>query len=179
MLPFSTISERFDGVARYVAIYALIASFFILDVIALPSPFNVLMVIPFLNVMIYYWAAYRPTLLPSPVVFIMGLLADIMAGTPLGLTAVLLVLVHWAISDQRTFLSGQSFPMVWLVFIVVNGAVVLAQWLVIGLVSWGWSSVLSLSPQVIAAVVAFPLLFIILHLAHKILPSPKLSLRSR
>lgn len=179
MLPFSTISEKFDDVARYFAIYVLIALFFILDVISLPSPFDVLMIIPFLNVMIYYWAAYRPTLLPAVAIFIIGLLADIMAGTPLGLTAVLLVLVHGAISDQRAFLSGQSFLMVWLVFIVVNSAMILAQWLVTGLVNWGWSSVLSLSPQIIAGVVAFPVLFIILHLAHKILPSPKLSLTSR
>ena len=179
MLPFSTISETFDDIARYAAIYLLMAVFFVLDIIALPSPFDVLMIIPFLNIGVYYWAAYRPALIPAIAVFILGLLVDIMAGTPLGLSAVLLVLVRWAVADQRAFLSGQSFPMVWLVFIVMNTAIVLLQWLVTGLVNLGWANIMSLSPQIIAGVIAFPPLCMIFHLVHKILPSPKMSLTSR
>ena len=179
MLPFSSISEKFDDIARYFAVYLLIIFFFILDVVSLPSPFDVVMVIPFLNMVVYYWAAFRATLLPPVAVFVLGLVADSLVSTPLGMNAVLLVLVHWAISDQRAFISAQSFPMVWLVFILVNSAVMLSQWLVTGLIAFDWVSILALTPQIVAGASTFPILFVILHLAHKILPSPKLSLTSR
>ena len=179
MLPFSTIGEKFEDIARFGAVYALITLFFILDVIPVPQPFDGLMAVPFLTITVYYWAAYRPTLLPVLAVFILGLLLDIMGGTPIGLNAILLVLLHWAISDQRAFLSAQSFLMVWLVFCVVSTGVIIVQWAITGLVNLGWASIALLWPQMLAGIVAYPMLTILLHLIHKILPSPKMPLTSR
>ena len=47
---------------------------------------------PYLVVMgLYYWAIYRPTLIPIPYCFVLGIIVDLVTGVPLGLYAFLLL----------------------------------------------------------------------------------------
>jgi len=179
MLPFSSIGERLDDIARFSAVYFLIAIFFTAEIIALPSPFDGFRLVPFLMITVYFWAAYRPNILPPLLVFILGLLADIITGAPIGVGAIILVLMNWAISSQRAFLSAQSFPMVWLVFGMVYAVITVLQWLVFGLVQLQWSSITHIMPQYLAGLIAFPFVSIICHLANKILPNQNFTLTSR
>lgn len=179
MLPFSTIGEKFDDILRFSAVYLIILAFFIADVIALPSPLDGLSLIPFMMITTYYWAIYRPTVLPVFVVFALGILLDIMSGMPLGFNAIILVLIHWAISDQRAFLTAQSFIVIWLAFSVIYTTIVILQWLIFGLLNFDWASLSLITPQLIAGIVSFPFVMIILHLAHKILPRANFPLTSR
>lgn len=179
MLPFSSISERLEDIARYSVTYALICVFFFADVIAIPDPFDWAMAIPFLVIAIYFWSIYRPTIIPALLAFILGLMLDILSGAPFGLNAMLFVLMQWAVSDQRAFLSAQNFVMLWLVFAIIFTAITLIQWLVIGLVNLGWVSLTKAIPQIATALVAFPPIVFILHIIHRILPNMKMSLSSR
>lgn len=179
MLPFSSIGERFDEIARFGTVYAILIFFIVIEILAFPDPFSSLQFVPFLMISVYFWALYRPNVLPPLLVFIFGLLVDVMSGLPIGVGAIILVLLNWAISEQRAFLSAQSFAMKWLVFGMVYLVIVIVQWMVLGLINFEWSSIAQIIPQFIVGMVAFPFVMIIHHLAYKILPSPNFTLTSR
>ena len=57
----------------------------------------------------YYWTIYRPALMPSIALFFLGVLQDLVTGGPLGLMALVLLLVHWLVDAQRRVFLGKSF----------------------------------------------------------------------
>lgn len=61
----------------------------------------------------YFWTIYRPNLMPSIALFILGLLQDLVTGGPLGLMALVLLLVHWLVDAQRRVFLGKSFVVGW------------------------------------------------------------------
>jgi rod shape-determining protein MreD len=105
--------DRLDRVARR----CLPVAFTLLLVLAsvlplrLPEATPAKAVLPLLAV--YYWAVYRPDLLPAAAVFLIGLLHDILAGLPIGLSTAVLLAVYGVVVRQRRFLIGRSFAVVW------------------------------------------------------------------
>ena len=77
---------------------------------------------------VYYWAIYRPDKLPYAATFSAGLLQDILSGGPLGMTAVILVLVHGIVRSQRSFFHGKPFHVVWWGFSLVAPVAALIGW---------------------------------------------------
>ena len=61
----------------------------------------------------YYWTIYRPNLMPSIALFFLGLLQDLVTGGPLGLMALVLLLVHWVVDAQRRVFLGKPFVVGW------------------------------------------------------------------
>lgn len=176
MIPFSTFGERFDFSIRVCVTYAVLFTLFLLNVITLPIPFPGAVKIPFILMAVYYWSIYRPTLIPSALVFIAGLLLDLLLHEPVGLNALILVLVHWLIVDQRSFLIGQSFLVVWFIFVLLNSALTLVEWVISGMINWQWVSFTTILPELLIGLVVFPIVCVVLHLSHKILPEPKMPL---
>ena len=114
----------------------------LLTVLPLGIPFAAV-VTPFLSLMaVYYWSIYRPDLLPPAAVFVLGVLQDMLTGGPVGLLALVLLLVQALAVSQRRILLGQAFSVEWAgLLLVVAGA---------GAVSWTLASVyyLALVPPV-------------------------------
>ena len=114
----------------------------LLTVLPLGIPFAAV-VTPFLSLMaVYYWSIYRPDLLPPAVVCVLGVLQDMLTGGPVGLLALVLLLVQALAVSQRRILLGQAFSVEWAgLLLVVAGA---------GAVSWTLASVyyLALVPPV-------------------------------
>ncbi len=176
MIPFSTLGEQLDFIARASIAYALMALFFILSISAMPHPLGVLTKIPFIIIIIYYWSIYRPTLVPPILVFAAGLLFDLLSAAPLGLNAILLLAAHWIIADQRRFFMGQPFIVIWLAFGVLNTSIILIQWLVFGVVQTGLSPILMVASDAVLGFLAYPFVAFLIHLTHKILPEPQMPL---
>ena len=65
---------------------------------------------------VFFWSLYRPSSLPAPVVALVGLLLDLLGISPLGLWAVLLLLLQGMTLAARRRLAPQSFLLTWLVF---------------------------------------------------------------
>lgn len=84
---------------------------------------------PYMLVSIFYWTVHRPDLLRPSLVFLIGVLADLLGGTPLGLTPLALMLSYWLLLTQRRFFLGTSFAMLWLGFALVAAGYLLVQWL--------------------------------------------------
>jgi rod shape-determining protein MreD len=105
---------------------------------------------------VFYWSVYRPDLLPAVSVFCIGLVQDVLTGSPLGVTSLVYLFVYGAALSQRRALIGKPFVLAWLVLLVIGlGA---------GAVAWLFNSVLlvQLVPprpllfQTLATVALFP-----------------------
>jgi rod shape-determining protein MreD len=125
-----TFWRRLDTLARHLVPSLSIFALMLVGVVPLhiPALHAVAPALPLIAV--FYWTLYRPDLLPAIAVFAAGLLQDILFGLPLGVSAVMLVLVHAAVTTQHRFFLGKSFGVVWLGFSLVAAAALALAWLV-------------------------------------------------
>ena len=180
MGPYTSIADRVELLSRMSVAYGFLAVLFLMSVIAVPYPLAVLFHAPLLLMAIYYWSIYRPSILPSWLVFAAGIMFDLLTGMPfLGLNAVLFLLARMAIKDQRRFLVGQSFVMVWFGFCILDTAFYGFQWGAFSALSMSWVPLKDFVPSLALGMVLFPLLYWFLHLTHKVLPAPVERAKSR
>jgi rod shape-determining protein MreD len=85
----------------------------------------------------YHWTIYRPDLLPPVALFGIGIAEDLLAGSPIGVNALLLLLTRVAVLSHRRYFINRNFPFVW------TGFTLLAAVAMLGL--WGLHCVLDLS----------------------------------
>ena len=91
-------------------------------------------IMPFLTLIgVYYWSVFKPEFLPIWVVFILGVLQDILMGSPLGLMPLLLIVVQQFIFFQGRQFLERDFIFNWFVFVMLV--------IGFGIMSWGISSV--------------------------------------
>ncbi len=82
---------------------------------------------------VYYWTLHRPDLLPFAAVFLIGLLADLLEGAPLGVSPLILLLAYGLVLSQREYLLMRGFTVIWVGFLVVASAAATLQWGVVSL----------------------------------------------
>jgi rod shape-determining protein MreD len=79
----------------------------------------------FVLMAVFYWTVHRPDLMRPWGAFLVGLFDDVLTGAPLGLNALVFVLMHGAIVAQHRFFRDKPFVLVWFAFaIVAFGAIV-------------------------------------------------------
>lgn len=171
---FSTWTERADTGVRLVAPYSLMAVLFVFNTVSISFPRTGSITAPLLLMAIYYWSIYRPALIPAWLAFIAGIMVDLLSGiSTVGINALVFVIVRWVVTDQRRFLMGQSFLMIWIGFVIVSVVALLIQWLVFGLLGAGWLPFRPLGFSVLLGMALFPAISMLLHITHKILPDPQ------
>ena len=79
---------------------------------------------------VFYWTIYRPERFPYAATFGIGVLQDLLTGTPLGMTALVLLIVQGVVASQRTFFRGKPFLVIWWGFSLVMPAVGLLTWII-------------------------------------------------
>jgi rod shape-determining protein MreD len=107
---------------------------------------------------VYYWSLYRPDLMPMPLVFVLGVLLDILGGGPLGLMALLLVLVHGICVSQRQVLANKSFYVGWFGFTIVAVGANLIGWIIACAYFQALLSPVPVLIQTIVTITIYPLL---------------------
>lgn len=95
-----------------------------------------LTVSPFLSLMaVYYWTIYRPDLMPPVLIFVIGILQDVIGGAYLGLTPLLLLGTYsFALSQRRLFL-GKPFALTWGGFFLVLLGTTSMSWIIVSLIA--------------------------------------------
>lgn len=151
----------------------LTLAFVLLNVAAMSLPFSQMMKPDFVLVAVFYWAIFRPTLMPPVVTFGLGILVDVLAGVPAGFHALTYVTVHWIIRGQRRFLMGQPYLTVWLGYVFVCAAVSLLQWGVMAVLHLEIPAVLPMVLKTFTGIFVFPPLVLVLLLVHRLLPETK------
>jgi len=76
----------------------------------------------------YHWTIYRPDLLPPVALFGIGLAEDLLAGSPMGVNALLLLLTRVAVLGYRRYFVNRNFAFVWTGFTLLAAAAMLGLW---------------------------------------------------
>ena len=76
----------------------------------------------------YHWTIYRPDLLPPVALFAIGLTEDLLAGSPIGLNALMLLLSRIAVLSHRRYFVNRMFPFVWSGFTLLAALAMLGLW---------------------------------------------------
>jgi rod shape-determining protein MreD len=106
---------------------------------------------PMLTVMaVFYWSVYTPELLPPWLAFAVGLLQDLVSGGPVGMMALILVLVATYVATQRRIFLSRSFVVGWGGFALIALAVAAGSWAVASLY---FASLLRPAPMLLQALI--------------------------
>lgn len=124
-----TATQRLDLWIRQSTPMALTAILAVLSVITVGIPGYAAVVPGYTAMATFYWAVFRPDLQPASALFLIGVLQDILTGTPLGLTAVSLLLLHALALSQRRALVTKPFLLTWLGFVVIQLPISVFAWL--------------------------------------------------
>jgi rod shape-determining protein MreD len=121
--------QRLDAVARSLFPFLITVLLVIISMVPVRVP-TLAPIMPVLSlVAVYYWAVYRPELMPIWAVFLIGLLQDLLIGDAVGAGIITLLCVHALIGWQRRFFAQASFSMVWCIFMLVAAGAMILLWL--------------------------------------------------
>jgi len=150
--------HRLDKFARDLTPFGLTFALLVIDAVPfhIPGFAQVAPLLPLIG--IYFWSVYRPDLMPTVAVFLLGILHDFLAGLPVGVSAVTFLAVQGAGLAQRGFFFGKSFLMVWFGFVIVAAGALSIQWLLISIVSGDFVDARSALYQYGLTAAVFPVL---------------------
>ncbi len=148
--------NQLNLVARSLSPMAITLLLVMVSVLPMHIPFFG-MVSPVLSLMaVYYWSVFRPDLMPSFAVFGAGLFQDILSGTPLGVFALVFMLVRVAVVSKQKFFTGNSFVVMWWVFMLVAAGSLVLVWGLASLLNMTLISPLGVAFQVFLTFALFP-----------------------
>jgi len=176
---FNHFAERLESGARKALPYGLLIVLLLLNSVPMPFIAGGQVKAPFFLMGIYYWSIYRPTLIPPWMAFAAGLAADFIGGLPLGFSAASYVLAQWLVTDQRRFLMGQSFAMIWFGFLVLTVFISLIQWLIFAVINFALTPLKPIFFSLLFGQALFPLICVCVHWTHRMLPTPARVLEPR
>ncbi len=127
--------HRMDVLARQLTPSMFTLALVFINVVPLHMP-DFSRVAPLLPLMaVYHWAIFRPRLLPAYAVFLIGLFQDILTGVPIGLNALVFLVVYGAVLTQKRFFLGKSFFILWLGFSVIAAGAAAVSWVGVSLLN--------------------------------------------
>lgn len=121
---------------------------------------------------VFFWSTFRPSSMPPPVVFLLGLLADLLALSPVGTSVLILLIMHGLALHWRRVLARQGFLVVWLAFVGVAAGAAAIAWALTCLLTF---RMLSPMPAVVQAALSaglYPSLALVFVGAHRGLADP-------
>lgn len=127
--------HRMDALARQLTPTMLTLALVVVNAVPMhiPGLARVAPVLPLIAV--YHWAVFRPRLLPPVVVFFVGVLEDVLTGTPVGFNALVFLAVYGAVLSQKRFFTGKSFLILWLGFGLIAAGAAGLGWFIVSVLN--------------------------------------------
>ena len=122
---------------------------------------------------VYFWTLFRPAAMPPPVVFMTGVLFDLLGYLPLGVGVLTLLVLHGLVLRLRVVLLRQRFLAVWLSFAGFGACAAVLDWLLTILLSFSWVSIGPTVFEALLAAAVYPALAILFSRAHHTLAAPE------
>lgn len=172
-MSYSFQTDFLNWALRLLLAQGVILLFLLLNVVSFSMPHAGDFKPFFLLMVVYYWAIYRPTMMPVAYTFVLGLVLDLLTELPPGMNALMLVSLQTLVQRSRLFLMGQSYMVVWMGFAVTALAYTLGFWFLISLSQFDFASFRALGQMLIAgllSVMFFPLASLTLQGIHRLLP---------
>ncbi len=133
-----------------------------LAVIAQSLPFGAVNGVPlapiFALIALFYWAVYRLDFCPYWVPFATGLFQDVLSGGPLGLWALVYVLVFEGVVQNRHFFIGRAAYSAWAGFAMTGIVTAVIAWALWSLYSWRLMSPFPILGQMVITVICYPVI---------------------
>lgn len=152
-----TFWHRLDSFARRLTPFGLTLILMLIGLMPFHMPEFSRVVPSLVVVAVYHWSIHRPNLLPASSVFLIGLLQDCLAGTPLGVNILILLTVFGIVLTQQRFFVNKSFAVVWLGFALVSGLASVVGWILISAFNLTLVSPDSMVAQYMITLGVFPL----------------------
>jgi rod shape-determining protein MreD len=131
--------------------------FVMVSVVPLQLPGLAVVTPSFALMAVFHWTTYRPDLLPISVVFALGLLLDLLNGTPyVGTSAVTLLVARTIVMAQRRYFVDKDFTVLWLGFLGLTAAMFAFDWIYVGLLSGVMLGTRPFIFQAVLTVVCYP-----------------------
>jgi rod shape-determining protein MreD len=105
----------------------------------------------------YHWTIYRPDLLSPFGLFLIGLIEDMLSGSPIGAGALVLLLARAAVLRFRRHFVNRSFPFIWAGFATLAGIAMLASWLFNCLMQMNFFDLRTTVFRLVLTVTVFPI----------------------
>ncbi|CAA6605776.1 Cell shape determining protein MreD [Rhodospirillaceae bacterium LM-1] len=163
------LTQRLDIAARH--LLPVLFTLFLLLVSLLPLKLPGLAgIMPPLALMgVFYWGVYRPDLLNGLSAFVIGIAQDLLFGLPIGVSALVMLLVHgFAQTRRRSFLS-HGFLVVWVGFALAAAGASLLTWILVSVLAGTATNPNPAFTQFVLTVLTYPLFARLMGLAHQTL----------
>jgi len=118
----------------------------------------------------FFWSLYRPDLFGTGSAFATGLAHDALAGLPLGLTSLVLLLVRHVVVAQQRFFVARSFPVIWCCFVLLAVIALALRWILSCL--W-WGRLFASQPlifELLLTLALYPMATLLLARVHNWIP---------
>ena len=169
----SDFSETARGGIRALSVYLFIVLLFCLNLASIPLLGSGIVRPAFLLIGIYFWTIARPMLLPMPLVFLLGLLFDVVSASVVGLHTFAFTIICLLVRSQRRYLLGQPWPVLWAGFAIAALILGVIQMLVFMLESGVFPSLWLLLANVLVSSLAYPLMTPLMNLINRFLTVAK------
>ena len=123
-----TVAERMDDWGRRVAPIASVLVLLFVGLIPFGVPGLPLIAPAGTQIAVFYWAVYRPDLMPPLAAFGLGFAQDALAGTPLGVASLAFLILQGIAVNQRKAFIGKPFLIVWVGLAVATALASFAAW---------------------------------------------------
>ena len=171
--PRQSLGRRLDAAARH----AFPASCTILLMLLSQTPFGILdqaVLLPAVTLAaVWFWSLFRPAAMPPPVVFIIGILLDLMGWQPIGSGVLTLLVVHGLAVRWRRILAPLGFVAIWLAFALIAAGAAGLQWVLTAVLTWRLVPAAPAAFQAVLSVAAYPALAILFAGAHRSVADPE------
>ncbi|SNB61415.1 rod shape-determining protein MreD [Arboricoccus pini] len=120
--------QTLDHLARRILPFLTVAITLLFDLLPLTTLASDAVRPSLTIVAVYFWTLYRPDLLGSIVLFLLGLVADAVAGMPIGMTALMLLCIRAMVMVPQRIVLARSFLGGWLGLALVTLSVQFLRW---------------------------------------------------
>lgn len=148
--------QQLDQFGRRILPFLVTLGLILVSVAAAPIPEFAAIKPLFALMAVYYWSVHRPDLLQFPALFVLGLILDVLARLPLGLSALDFILAAQLVRSQRHIFADQSYPTLWLGFAAVTLLLQALNWSAMSLFAWRLLPLWPLTLQTLLTLALFP-----------------------
>jgi len=150
--------QKLDHMARRCVPVSVTVFLLLFGLVPFHAP-GVPAVVPMYTLMaVYFWSVYRPEGFGFGAAFAIGVIEDLLVGTPLGSSALALLLCQWVVFNQQKFFSNRPFLEVWLAFTVIASGAAFVKWFCAGIIGAGFLPPGNMFTSLLLTIVIYPVI---------------------
>jgi rod shape-determining protein MreD len=171
--PRPTLGRRLDVVSR--AAFPFACTMLVMLLAMAPFGFaGQAMLLPAITLpCVFFWSLFRPSAMPPPAVFLIGLFLDLLGYLPIGAGVLTLLVLHGFTVRWRRFLTRQGFAVVWISFAGMAAGAAALFWALASVLTF---RLLPTGPAVflfVLTIAVYPAIAILFTGAHRSIADPE------